>query len=233
MDHSLLSPLDVPLTHTHTRTFTCTPTTHTHTQTHLKWGEHILKKAGRRCSFYLGHIFTSYFIISLPSCLLGSCSSAAPSLKECAFEIYRLSSFPFHLTRSLQPSMWMAKTCKRLEETKRAWVREAWRKRRTGEKISVCVCGGGGLTQCGSPNKANLLFPSGVQQPALFPPSLHPLFYPSLSLLLLKSQMCSCYEEPSALKKLRFMCTRNFKLCLQQKISATEGPALSELNWRT
>lgn len=40
-----------------------------------------------------------------------------PSLKECAFEINRLSSFPFHLTRSLQPGMWMAKTCKRLEGT--------------------------------------------------------------------------------------------------------------------
>lgn len=182
MDHSLLSPLDVPLTHTHTRTFTCTPTTHTHTQTHLKWGEHILKKAGRRCSFYLGHIFTSYFIISLPSCLLGSCSSAAPSLKECAFEIYRLSSFPFHLTRSLQPSMWMAKTCKRLEETKRAWVREAWRKRRTGEKISVCVCGGGGLLNVGLLTKQICSSLQGCNSLLCFlHPSIHCFIHPFLS----------------------------------------------------
>lgn len=175
MDHSLLSPLDVPLTHTHTRTFTCTPTTKKNT---LEVGRTYLKKAGRRCSFYLGHIFTSYFIISLPSCLLGSCSSVAPSLKECAFEIYRLSSFPFHLTRSLQPSMWMAKTCKRLEETKRAWVREAWRKRRTGEKIS----GGGGLLNVGLLTKQICSSLQGCNSLLCFlHPSIHCFIHPFLS----------------------------------------------------
>lgn len=144
----------------------------------LEVGRTYLKKAGRRCSFYLGHIFTSYFIISLPSCLLGSCSSVAPSLKECAFEIYRLSSFPFHLTRSLQPSMWMAKTCKRLEETKRAWVREAWRKRRTGEKIS----GGGGLLNVGLLTKQICSSLQGCNSLLCFlHPSIHCFIHPFLS----------------------------------------------------
>ena len=112
--------------------------------------------------------------------------AASPRLKECASEINHLSFFPFHLTSSPQPSMWMVKTCKRLEEMRK--------RRGRGSKQS---------------KSALLLLPPGVQQTALFPSSLHPNFIPLFLFFLLQasasqSQMCKCYRTPSALKELHF-----------------------------
>lgn len=115
------------------------------------------------CAFYLGHI-SDHILYSLSSLY----RSAGPSPKECAFQINCLSSFPFHLTRSLQPSMWMAKTCKRLDEKKKqrgsGWEehgeKEGWLENKDGR-------GGRGGERMRSqrrfPNKADLLFCSSLQ----------------------------------------------------------------------
>lgn len=59
-------------------------------------------------------------------------------------------------------------------------------------------------------NKADLLFPPGVQQPALFPSSLHLLFIPLFLFFLLhppvlKSQIYKCYKASTALEELDFL----------------------------
>lgn len=92
-----------PHTPTHTKQSTYACTLNMHKQRHT-WTR-AERKAGRRYAFYLGHIFRSYFINSQPSSLWlftglmqlyrpPHCSSH-PSLKDCAFETNRLSSFSF------------------------------------------------------------------------------------------------------------------------------------------
>lgn len=103
-----------------------------------------------------------------------------PSLKECAFEIHRLPSFPFHLTHSLQPGMWMAKTCKRLEGT--------WRKRRGGEWIRTKDGKEGGLREGAL---TDLLFCSSLQGCNRLLCFLRPSIPALFCTLFLR---CTCYQ---------------------------------------
>ena len=140
-DHSLLSPSETLYTPTHTKQSTHM---HSHTLVHIntrmhglirlctnehiadlrqrekrKEGVHFLFRSYFHIIFYKfppilsAAAYWSHIALQTPSLQLPS------SLKECALAISRLSSFSFHLTCSLQPGMWMAKTCKRLEETKK------------------------------------------------------------------------------------------------------------------
>lgn len=133
---------------------------------YFKWGEERKKSEGRRCTFYVGHVFI-YFWNSLPHFpeLVYWCHLALqtpPHRKPLSFSLCRNehlksnASLPFHITSpiSLQPSMWMAKTCKCLEETEKRRG-SGWEER--GETREVKISERGGAYRR-SPNKGNLLF---------------------------------------------------------------------------
>lgn len=95
--------------------------------------------------------------------------------------------------------MWMAKTCKCLEETKREWMRAKW--------------GGGWIYRWGSANKANQVSLPSLQgcnsllsflHPSI--PVLKPFLLPTAcqQAPALRNQTWKRYTVPSALKKLHF-----------------------------
>lgn len=180
MDHSLLSPLKI---------------LRAHARIHARREE-----SREEVCFLFRSYFRSYFKISLPSCCLLACVALQPPPPHEGMCIWNQPPLFLSISPHPQPAARHVDGKKRVNvfrkkkkngERERGWEehgeKEGWWENKD--------LGGG-----------DLLFPPGVQQPAWFPPSVHPRFKPQLLFFFLQAPAFKSQNmAPSALKKLYFV----------------------------